>query len=203
MPDQLPFESFAREIIDVSVSNEMSESFLPYSLSVITARALPDVRDGLKPVQRRILVRHAADMGLRPDRLTASAPRWWATPWALPPPRGQRHLRGPGAHGPAVHPLRHAGRSPRQLRLPRRPACRRPLHRVPAHRGRGRDARASSTRRPSTSGPPTTARAPSPSTCPRGCPTCWSTAPRASPWAWPPTCRPTTCPRCATRSSWC
>ena len=33
----------------------MSESFLAYSLSVITARAIPDVRDGLKPVQRRIL----------------------------------------------------------------------------------------------------------------------------------------------------
>jgi DNA gyrase subunit A len=59
--------SFARQIIDVPVSTEMSESFLAYSLSVITARAIPDVRDGLKPVQRRIL--HAmAGMGLRPDR---------------------------------------------------------------------------------------------------------------------------------------
>ncbi len=58
---------FAREIIDIPVEQEMSESFLAYSLSVITARAIPDVRDGLKPVQRRIL--HAmAGMGLRPDR---------------------------------------------------------------------------------------------------------------------------------------
>ena len=46
---------FAREVVDVPVSDEMSESFLAYSLSVITARAIPDVRDGLKPVHRRIL----------------------------------------------------------------------------------------------------------------------------------------------------
>jgi DNA gyrase subunit A len=58
---------FAREVIEVPVSTELGESFLSYSLSVITSRAIPDVRDGLKPVQRRIL--HAmADMGLRPDR---------------------------------------------------------------------------------------------------------------------------------------
>lgn len=61
------FEEFAREVVDVPVAEELGESFLAYSLSVITARAIPDVRDGLKPVQRRIL--HAmATMGLRPDR---------------------------------------------------------------------------------------------------------------------------------------
>ncbi len=57
---------FAREIIEVPVADEMSESFLAYSLSVITARAIPDVRDGLKPVQRRILY-SMFGMGLRPD----------------------------------------------------------------------------------------------------------------------------------------
>ena len=45
----------------------MSDSFLAYSLSVITARAIPDVRDGLKPVQRRILY-SMQPIGLRPDR---------------------------------------------------------------------------------------------------------------------------------------
>jgi DNA gyrase subunit A len=61
------FEEFAREVVDVPVTEELGDSFLAYSLSVITARAIPDVRDGLKPVQRRIL--HAmATMGLRPDR---------------------------------------------------------------------------------------------------------------------------------------
>ena len=67
MPEQLPLHSFAREIIDTPVTQEMSESFLAYSLSVITARAIPDVRDGLKPVQRRILY-SMQQMGLRPDR---------------------------------------------------------------------------------------------------------------------------------------
>ncbi len=67
MPEQLPLHSFAREIIDTPVTHEMSESFLAYSLSVITARAIPDVRDGLKPVQRRILY-SMQQMGLRPDR---------------------------------------------------------------------------------------------------------------------------------------
>ncbi len=65
--EQLPLpQDFAREIIDVSVADEMSESFLAYSLSVITSRAIPDVRDGLKPVQRRILY-SMLNMGMRPD----------------------------------------------------------------------------------------------------------------------------------------
>lgn len=42
-------------IEDVEISKEMKESFLDYSMSVIVQRALPDVRDGLKPVHRRIL----------------------------------------------------------------------------------------------------------------------------------------------------
>ncbi|MDH3680346.1 MAG: DNA topoisomerase IV subunit A, partial [Acidimicrobiia bacterium] len=58
---------FAREVIDVPVDDELGESFLAYSLSVITSRAIPDVRDGLKPVQRRILY-SMREMGLRPDR---------------------------------------------------------------------------------------------------------------------------------------
>jgi len=54
-------------IIDVDVSTEMQGSFLEYAYSVIYSRALPDARDGLKPVQRRILFQ-MAQMGLRPDR---------------------------------------------------------------------------------------------------------------------------------------
>ena len=59
--------TFAARVLDTPVADEMSESFLAYSLSVITARAIPDVRDGLKPVQRRTLYA-MDDMGLRPDR---------------------------------------------------------------------------------------------------------------------------------------
>ena len=51
--DDLRFEN--QTIIDVDLNGEMRKSFLDYSMSVITSRALPDVRDGLKPVHRRIL----------------------------------------------------------------------------------------------------------------------------------------------------
>jgi DNA gyrase subunit A len=54
-------------IEDVDVSTEMQGSFLEYAYSVIYSRALPDARDGLKPVQRRILYQ-MQEMGLRPDR---------------------------------------------------------------------------------------------------------------------------------------
>ena len=54
-------------IVDIDVAKEMRESFLEYSYSVIYSRALPDARDGLKPVQRRI-VYQMGEMGLRPDR---------------------------------------------------------------------------------------------------------------------------------------
>jgi DNA gyrase subunit A len=50
-----PPEQIAREIVEVPVADEMRDSFMPYALSVTTSRAIPDVRDGLKPVQRRIL----------------------------------------------------------------------------------------------------------------------------------------------------
>jgi len=46
---------FAREIIPVSLEEEMRQSYLDYAMSVIVGRALPDVRDGLKPVHRRVL----------------------------------------------------------------------------------------------------------------------------------------------------
>lgn len=55
------------KILDIDLSKEMQESFLEYSYSVIYARALPDARDGLKPVHRRIIYQ-MGEMGLRPDR---------------------------------------------------------------------------------------------------------------------------------------
>ena len=51
----------------IEIQEEMERSFLEYSMSVIVSRALPDVRDGLKPVHRRILY-SMYDQGLRPDR---------------------------------------------------------------------------------------------------------------------------------------
>ncbi len=55
------------KIIDIDVSAEMRGSFLEYAYSVIYSRALPDARDGLKPVQRRILYQ-MNEMGLRPEK---------------------------------------------------------------------------------------------------------------------------------------
>ncbi|GAB3710571.1 DNA gyrase/topoisomerase IV subunit A [Mariniluteicoccus flavus] len=60
-------DDFTEKIIDIDVSSEMQTSFLEYAYSVIYARALPDARDGLKPVQRRILF-SMDEMSLRPDR---------------------------------------------------------------------------------------------------------------------------------------
>ena len=65
-PTEVP-EEVHETIVDIDVAAEMEGSFLQYAYSVIYARALPDARDGLKPVQRRILYQ-MADMGLRPDR---------------------------------------------------------------------------------------------------------------------------------------
>ncbi len=64
---QQPPEDFEEHILDIDVGDEMRASFLEYAYSVIYSRALPDARDGLKPVQRRILYT-MNDMGLRPDR---------------------------------------------------------------------------------------------------------------------------------------
>ncbi|MGO1885150.1 MAG: DNA gyrase subunit A, partial [Citricoccus sp.] len=61
----IPLEQ--ENIVDIDVSSEMETSFLEYAYSVIYSRALPDARDGLKPVQRRILYM-MSQMGLRPDR---------------------------------------------------------------------------------------------------------------------------------------
>jgi DNA gyrase subunit A len=64
---QAPEEDFEEHIVDTDVSDEMRSSFLEYAYSVIYARALPDARDGLKPVQRRILYT-MDDLNLRSDR---------------------------------------------------------------------------------------------------------------------------------------
>jgi DNA gyrase subunit A len=62
-----PPEDFEENIVDIDVAEEMRASYLEYAYSTIYQRALPDARDGLKPVQRRILYQ-MSEMGLRPDR---------------------------------------------------------------------------------------------------------------------------------------
>ena len=72
MPDELdtspdPENAPSGAIQDIDIQTEMEQSFLDYAMSVITARALPDVRDGLKPVHRRILW-GMYGQGTRPNR---------------------------------------------------------------------------------------------------------------------------------------
>jgi DNA gyrase subunit A len=69
-----PPEDYTERIVDIEVEQEMQEAFLEYAYSVIYSRALPDARDGLKPVQRRILFQ-MAEMGLRPDRAHVKSAR--------------------------------------------------------------------------------------------------------------------------------
>ncbi|GGC95697.1 DNA gyrase subunit A [Enterococcus wangshanyuanii] len=60
-------EEVKENIQDVNLTSEMKESFIDYAMSVIVARALPDVRDGLKPVHRRILY-GMNELGVTPDK---------------------------------------------------------------------------------------------------------------------------------------
>jgi len=60
-------ESEKQKIVDVSLEGEMQKSFIDYAMSVIVSRALPDVRDGLKPVHRRIMY-SMYELGLTPDK---------------------------------------------------------------------------------------------------------------------------------------
>jgi DNA gyrase subunit A len=73
-----PDDSRRGAIAPIAIEDELKRSYLDYAMSVIVSRALPDVRDGLKPVHRRILFdarpRHDAGQGL-----LASAPAWSVT----------------------------------------------------------------------------------------------------------------------------
>ena len=67
MSEDMKWEDSEQKIIPVDIVKEVKESFLQYSMSVIVSRALPDVRDGLKPVHRRILYT-LHENGLTPDK---------------------------------------------------------------------------------------------------------------------------------------
>jgi DNA gyrase subunit A len=83
-------EDFEERILDVDVSDEMRTSYLEYAYSVIYARALPDARDGLKPVQRRILF-SMAENNIRPDRAHVKSAR------VVGEVMGKYHPHGDGA----------------------------------------------------------------------------------------------------------
>ena len=82
-PPAAALTAAGEKISKINVADEIKNSFLDYSMSVIISRALPDVRDGLKPSQRRILYA-MHDLSLFPEpQAPASAPRFAATPAAI------------------------------------------------------------------------------------------------------------------------
>ena len=66
-PEQQPRTEFAQRLIPVDLESEMKKSFISYAMAVIITRALPDVRDGLKPVHRRIIYA-MHELGMTPDK---------------------------------------------------------------------------------------------------------------------------------------
>ncbi len=115
----------------VALQDEMERSFLDYAMSVIVSRALPDVRDGLKPVHRRIIW-DMEEQGFRPDRPHVKCARVTGDTMAKYHPHGNSAIYDAlGAHGPAVLPPPPAHRLPRQLRLAGLRAGGRAVHGMP------------------------------------------------------------------------
>ena len=120
------------------LAEEMRSSYLDYAMSVIVGRALPDVRDGFKPVHRRVL--YAMSSGLQPGRPFPSAPLWSVTCSAISPARRHCRLRRACAHGPVVLAALSAGRGQGNFGTRTAYGGRDALHRVPADQAGGRDA---------------------------------------------------------------
>ena len=186
----------------VPIEEEMRRSYLDYAMSVIVGRALPDIRDGLKPVHRRVLYA-MSELGLVFNRPYKKSARVVGEVLGKYHPHGDSPgLRSAGPHGPGVLAALPAGGRAGELRLHRRRSARgHALHRGAAvpHRPRAPRRHREGHRRlrpelrrvaPGADRPAHQGAEP-----PR------STAPRASPSAWPPTSRRTTWARSWTASS--
>ena len=132
-PEQpLPDPSDERRIQPIELHQEMQRSYLEYAMSVIVGRALPDARDGLKPVQRRILFA-MHELGLTPDRPYRKCAR------VVGDVLGRRH------NAPRRHPAEHQFVAPAQARTqprqgPRKEGKAPDQLRSHRHRGRRRPA---------------------------------------------------------------
>src|SRR6266849_5463162 len=165
-------ESFAKETLPISLEEEMRRSYLDYAMSVIVGRALPDVRDGLKPVHRRVLfAMHEAN-------------NVWNRPYV-------KCARVVGEVLGKYHPHGDAATYEALVRMAQDFSMRYPLIDGQGNFG-SIDAGSTasppkysptSRRKPSTSPRTTTARSGSRRRCPPRSRICSSTAHRASPWA--------------------
>ena len=117
---------------DASLVDEAQRRYLNYAVSVITSRALPDVRDGLKPVQRRILYAMYANLHLYPDAKFRKCATIVGDVLGKFHPHGDTSCYEAMVRMAQTFSMRvHAGRRARQLRLARR----RRAGRLPLHRG--------------------------------------------------------------------
>ena len=123
-------------IIQVELDHEMRKSFLEYSMSVIVDRALPDVRDGLKPVHRRILFAADED-GLTPDKPHRKSATIVGDVLGRYHPHGDASVYDAMVRLAQTFSLRYPHRWPRQLWYHRwRPPRRLPLYRGTAEQDR-------------------------------------------------------------------
>ncbi len=186
-------EQFAKETLPVSLEAEMRHSYLDYAMSVIVGRALPDVRDGLKPVHRRVLyAMHEANIVC--NRPYVKCARVVGDVMGKYHPHGDMAIYDTLVRMAQDFSLRYPlidgqgnfgsvdGDNAAAMRYTE---CRLQKIAERAHR-RHRQGDRRFRRRT------TTARSRSRRCCRRGCRTCSSTARRASPSAWRPTSRRTT-----------
>ena len=125
-----PLFASGEKIAKVNVAEEIKNSFLDYSMSVIISRALPDARDGLKPSQRRILLAMHDLSAVSEPQAPQVRQNLRRHQRQLPSARRSGDLSDAGAHGAAVGDARTARGRPGQLRLRgRRSAGRHALHR--------------------------------------------------------------------------
>jgi hypothetical protein len=154
-----PTDPQQHRIIPINIEEEMRSSYIDYSMSVIVSRALPDVRDGLKPVQRRVLY-GMNELGLAPGRAHRKSARIVGEVLGKYHPHGDSSVYQAMVRQAQDFSMRYAARGrPGQLRL--RGRRRRRGHAL--HRGAD-DARPpprswrTSRRRPSTSSRTSTTR---------------------------------------------
>jgi DNA gyrase subunit A len=94
MPD------FAKEVLPINLEDEMRQSYLDYAMSVIVGRALPDVRDGLKPVHRRVLF-SMHEQGNVWNPPIANRRAWSVTSWVSTTPTATRPSTTPWCAWPS------------------------------------------------------------------------------------------------------
>jgi len=180
------------DISIITIEDELKRSYLDYAMSVIVSRALPDARDGLKPVHRRILY-SMHDLNMTPERSYSKCARvvgdvlgrfhphgdasvyMALVRMAQPFSMGLMLVDGQGNFGSVDGDMPASMRYTEARMAPAAVALLTDIEKDTV------DFQ-----------PTTTRRSWSPSSCRRGFPTCWSTARAASPSAWRPTSRRTT-----------